>query len=304
MAATSEPHRRTKVSTQIARLVGAIREGDEESVEKLIVSLSESRRLLAPLALIVGGFVMLFEGIKLLVTNWRLMVVQILPAMWIWAAMLDLKIHALHGKGFVGWYGPAALALSAAVIALTAASFYLNAVFAFAVATPGPPVLRPAFGRATRHRSVILGWGVLVGVPLALAAVIIPRWGLRWFALAMSIVIAVMMFCYVAIPSRLLGIKSGNSGFSRRDKLAATAVGGAIGSVICTPPYLMGRIGVLMLGSKTLFVPGVILLSIGVVLQAGATGSVKAIKVSAKLAAGRPADAEEDLAAESPSSAT
>ena len=45
-----------------------------------------------------------------------------------------------------------------------------------------------------------------------------------------------------------------------------------------------------MLGSKTLFVFGVILLVIGFALQAGATGSVKAIKMSAKLAAGRPLD--------------
>jgi hypothetical protein len=36
--------------------------------------------------------------VKLLFTNWRLTLVQILPAMWIWAAMLDLKAHALHGK--------------------------------------------------------------------------------------------------------------------------------------------------------------------------------------------------------------
>ena len=63
--------------------------------------------------------------------------------------------------------------------------------------------------------------------------------------------------------------------------------GGTLGALICTPPYLIGRIGVLLLGS--LFPLGVILLVVGLTLQAGATGAVKAIKMSAKLAAGKAA---------------
>ena len=74
---------------------------------------------------------------------------------------------------------------------------------------------------------------------------------------------------------------------SRRDKLTAGLIGGTLGALICTPPYLIGRIGVLLLGS--LFPLGVILLVVGLTLQAGATGAVKAIKMSAKLAAGNPA---------------
>jgi UPF0716 family protein affecting phage T7 exclusion len=99
----------------------------------------------------------------------------------------------------------------------------------------------------------------------------------------MSIVIGVMMTCYVAVPSRLIGIKSTRS---RRDKLTATVVGGAIGGVICTPPYLLGRLGVLMLGSKVLLIPGVILLIIGLTLEAGTVGAVKTVKMSAKLVSG------------------
>ena len=74
---------------------------------------------------------------------------------------------------------------------------------------------------------------------------------------------------------------------SRRDKLTASAVGGAIGAVICTPPYVLGRVGLLMLGSKLLFIPGVIVFAVGLTLQAGATGAVKAVKMSAKLVGGR-----------------
>ncbi|HTQ93054.1 MAG TPA: hypothetical protein VMK84_26540, partial [Streptosporangiaceae bacterium] len=57
-----------------------------DKVEAALLRLAKTRRIFAPLALAVGAFVMLFNGLRLLVTNWRLMLVQALPAMWIWAA--------------------------------------------------------------------------------------------------------------------------------------------------------------------------------------------------------------------------
>jgi len=294
--------RRAALVAQIKRLVVAIREGDEKTVESAVLALSQRRRLFAPLAFVVGAFVMLFDGMKLLVTNWRLLAVQVLPAMWIWLAMLDLKAHAFYGKGFVGWKGPAIVALVALCAVITAASFYLNAVFAFAIGTPGPPAIRPAFSVARGHAVTILGWGAVVGLALGVAAFVTPTLPAHWFGISMSIVVGAMMFFYVAIPSRLLGLKSASGSYSRRDKLAASAMGGMLGAIICTPPYAIGRLGILMLGSKTLFVFGVILLVIGFTLQAGATGSVKAIKMSAKLAAGRSLDPDEPTPSASPGS--
>jgi hypothetical protein len=56
--------------------------------------------------------------------------------------------------------------------------------------------------------------------------------------------------------------------------------------VVCTPPYALARVGLLMLGSHTLFIAGCVVLAIGLTLQAGATGAVKAVKMSAKLISG------------------
>ena len=42
-------------------------------------------------AFAISAFVTLFTGLRLLVSNWRLTLIQILPAMWIWLAMFDLK---------------------------------------------------------------------------------------------------------------------------------------------------------------------------------------------------------------------
>jgi hypothetical protein len=274
------PRRRLRIGASIARLVDAIRRSDDAAVEQAVLQLSQRRRWLAPLALIVGALIMLFQGVKLLYTNWRLAVIQIVPAMWIWIAMLDIKLHVLHGKQFHVIRGPLLIPCILGVIALTAASFYLNGVFAFTIAVPGPPKIRPAFSRANRHIGSILAWGCSIGAALAFSALIATRWGHWPFVISQSIVVGIMMLCYLSVPARIVGIeKTPNS----RDKLAATVVGGAIGAVVCSPPYLLGRFGILMLGWRYLFWPGVILIVIGAALQTGVTSAVKAVKFSAKL---------------------
>ena len=277
------PRQQRHLSARVRQIIQAVRDNDRAAVEEAVVRLSRSRRWLAPLALAVGALAMLFDGVKLLFTNWRLTLVQVLPAMWIWAAMFDLKAHVLHGKSFHVLTGPVVIPIVLAVAAITAASFFLNAVFAFAIASEGPPAIRPAFAQARSHLAVVLGWGAAVGICLGLATVVFVRWGLLWFGLSLSIVVAVMMVCYVAVPARLVGVKTTSS---KRDKLTASAVGGAIGAVVCTPPYVLGRVGLLMVGSHTLFIVGCVVLAIGLTLQAGATGAVKAIKMSAKLVSG------------------
>jgi hypothetical protein len=268
---------------RVRTFIDAVREGDESTAEEAILRLSQSRRWLAPLALVASAFAMLFDGLKLVFTNWRLTIVQVLPAMWVWLAMFDLKVHVLHGESFRVLRGPIVIPLVIGVAAVTMACFFLNAVFAFAIAMPGPPRVRSGFARARAHLPVVLGSGAVVGVLLGLCTVVVTRWGKPWFGLSLGVVLAVMMISYVAVPSRLIGMKTLHS---RRDRLKATAVSGAIGTVVCTPPYLLGRVGLLMLGSKLLLVPGIVLVVLGFTLQAGATGAVKAIKMSTKLVGG------------------
>ena len=276
--------RRVAARAQVQRLVRAIHDSDEATVEEAVLRLSRSRRLFAPLALAVGAFAMLFEGLRLLFSNWRLTLIQVIPAMWIWLAMFDLKAHVFYGKTYHVVRGPARVAIVFAIVAITAASFFLNAVFAFAIAKPGPPKIRPAFREARSHLTVVLGSGAAIGLCLGISTAVLVRWGLWWFALSLSVVLAVMMTCYVAVPARLIGMRTT---YSKRDKLTATAVSGAIGAVICTPPYVLGRVGLLMLGSRVLFIPGIVVFAVGLILQAGTTTAVNAIKMSAKLVSGR-----------------
>ncbi len=246
------------------------------------MSLSRSRRLFAPLAFTVGAFAMLFQGLKLLL-------VQLAPdARPSAAGRLDLA-------GDVRPEGarPVRTLVSdparrdpppdrrLAIVAITVACFFLNAVFAFAIADSRVPKIRPAYLLARKHLGSILLWGAGVGILLAVGTTIAPRWGKPWFVLCLGIVIGIMMIAYVAVPARLIGVKPKRS---PREKLTAGALGATLGATVCTPPYLLGRLGILMLGSKYLFIPGIVALVFGFTLQAGATGAVRAIKMSLKLA--------------------
>lgn len=265
----------------------AVREGDEAQVARSIEALSRRHRLLAPLALAVGGVAMLFGGVRLLFSNWRLTVIQVPPAMWIWAAMYDLRGHLLHDRTWHAIRGPIVTPIVIAIAAITALCFYLNAVFGFAISQDGKPEVRPAMHEARRHLATILLSGGVVGLALGLTVTVVTRAHAPWFALALSIVIGVMMVAYVAVPARLIGIDSGK--VSRRDRLSASIVGSALGAVVSAPAYLLGRIGLLMIGSPFLRLPGILLFLVGFTLQAGATSAVKAVKMGAKL--GRRGDA-------------
>ena len=129
----SGPSRVVGLREGVGQFVRAVRDGDEELAAEAVLELSRSRRLFAPLAFVAGGIAMLFDGLKLLFSNWRLTLVQVLPAMWIWVAMFDLKAHALHGRSFHVLLGPVLIPTVLAIAAVTAASFFLNAVFAFAI---------------------------------------------------------------------------------------------------------------------------------------------------------------------------
>jgi hypothetical protein len=268
---------------RLGAVARAVRDGDEAAITTAVEELSRRHRLLAPLALAVGGVAMLFGGLRVLLGTWRLIAIQVPPAMWIWLAMYDLRAHVLHDRTANGIRGPVVIPIVAALIAITVGCFFLNAVFGFAISQDGRPRIRPAVAEARRHLTPILGSGAVVGLALGLTVTVVSRAHSPWFALTLSIVIGVMMISYVAVPARLIGVEQSGS---RRDRLSASIVGSALGAVVSTPAYLLGRIGLLMLGSPFLRFPGLLIFLLGFTLQAGATSAVKAVKMGAKLGRG------------------
>jgi hypothetical protein len=266
----------------IVRLIDGIKHGDEAGIARAIEELSRSRRYLAPLAFGVGGVAMLLGGVRLLFSNWRLTLIQVLPAIWIWLAMYQLRAHLLHGREFRDLDGPLVALMVAAIVVITIGVFFLNAAFAFAIAQPGTPRVRLALAEARRRPAPILLSGAVFGVGLGLAATLGARAGEPWFAISLGVVVGLMMVAYVAVPSRLVGVEPMAS---RRDRLSASAVGGLLGIALATPPYVLGRIGLLMIGSPILRVPGLVIFLVAATLQAGATSAVRAVKMGARLGA-------------------
>ena len=146
---------------------------------------------------------MLFEGVKLLVTNWRLTLVQLLPAMRISLAMIDLQAHLLHGKSFHILRGPildpdrSGDRLDHHGQLLPQRGFCLRDREAW-------PSRNPAgVHQARKHHSTVLGSGALVGLLLGFSPVVVVIWGLAWFTLSLGIIVAIMMVSYVTIPASL-----------------------------------------------------------------------------------------------------
>jgi hypothetical protein len=281
---TQKGRRAEALSSRIRSLVRAIQENDEARIEAAVLRLSRSRRAFSPLAFAVSAVVVLYQGLRLLLTNWRLMLVQVLPAMWIWISMFDLKLHVLRGESFNVVRGPILIPIALVMIAITIGCLFLNSVFAFAVARPGPPEIRPAVHDARKHVGPIVATGVVLGGLLAFSTVIVTRWGRPWFTISLGITVALMMVLYVALPARMIGVERSQS---RSDRMWTSIVSGAISITVCTPPYALGRIGILMLGSRALLIPGLLLLAVAIPLQAGATGAVSALKMSVSLTPAR-----------------
>lgn len=267
------------------RILEGIRSGDEADIARAIEDLSRSRRYLAPLALAVGGIAMLLGGVRLLFSNWRLTLIQVLPAVWIWLAMYDLRVHLLHDRDFREWEGVLLVLLILLIAAITVVVFFFNAVFGFAIAQQGTPRVGVAIAEARQRLAPIVATGGALGLALGCAALLAPRAGETWFAISLGVVIGLMMVAYVAVPSRLIGAEPMAS---RRDRLSASAVGGLLGIALATPPYVLGRIGLLMIGSPILRIPGFAVFLVAATLQAGATSAVRAVKLGARLGDGRP----------------
>jgi uncharacterized membrane protein len=262
----------------------AIRRGEEDAILAELEAAARAHRLLSPFVFAVGGVAILLAGIRLLLVNWRLTVIQLLPAMWLWAAMYDLRLHLIHEDSAISLSGLGLVPVGLAIALVTAACFYLNAVFGFAVAAPGEPSVRAGLDGARRHARTVLVWGFFFGVALAVTATAVARGERLWFTLALGIVVGLMMVAYVAVPARLVGAPQARR--SRRDRLSAGAIGAALGVMVSAPPYLLGRIGLLLIGSPVLRVPGFVIFGIGVTLQVGATGAVRAVKMGSKLGPG------------------
>lgn len=228
-----------------------------------------------------GALVLAVVGIRLLVLNWRLSLVELVPAAWVWLVMWDLKQHALRGAAFRQLTPGGVVLLVVGAVLLTIASLWCNTVFAFAI-TDQPPRIGAAI-ELTRARlpRIVLAGGVL-GLTVAFAAAVVPRIGEVWlYTATLGAVLGVMLIGFVAVPARLIGAT--RKKLPPRQAVGRMATGGALSAVAMAPGFVLDRIGVLLLGVPGLHILGLFLLSLGTALYAAGMSSVRAVKLTMKL---------------------
>jgi hypothetical protein len=265
---------------QVARLAQEVGEADATQIEATARELGESRRYLAPIAWAAGALVLAVHGVKLLVLNWRLSLIELVPALWVWVVMWDLKDHTLRGAQFRQLTPGGALLLGLLAVSATVGAFWCNTVFGFAI-EQGQPRIRPAARQANRHLGMILGAGIVMGVLLAGAAIVVPRIGPGWlFVLVLGAVLGLMLISFVAIPARIIGAR--RQKLPLREAAGRMAAGGALSAVAMTPGFLLDRIGLILLAAGAHII-GLFLLAIGSALYAAGMSSVRAVKLTMKL---------------------
>ncbi len=117
----------------MANLAGAVVSADPTRVESALSALASSRRILAPLGWTLGTIMLLFQGLRTVIVNWRFTLIELVPAIWIGLTWWDLRVHALHKLALSPVHGVALVVVAVGVIAITVACYWCNAVFAMAV---------------------------------------------------------------------------------------------------------------------------------------------------------------------------
>lgn len=279
--AQSEAGGQASWRAKLIRLARAVGDADAIEIEAAVRQLGESRRYLTPVGWAAGASVLLIRGIKLLFMNWRLSLVELVPAAWVWIVMWDLKRHSLRGAAFREMTFGGIVLLAVIAIGITIIAIWCNTVFAFAVDTY-PPKLGPAVRRAKTDLAMIVGAGLVIGVLLAFAAIVLPRIGPTWlYIITIGAVLALMLINFVAVPARIIGLR--RQRLPPRQAVGSWLAGGALSAVAMGPGFLLDRIGLIMLGVPGLHVLGFLLLSIGTALYAAGMSSVRAVKLSMKL---------------------
>ena len=266
---------------RVVVLARSVADADPRALESGARRLGSSRRWLLPVAWAAGTLVLLLRGIRLLVLNWRLTLVQLVPAVWVWLVMWDLKDHTLRGSPFRDLQAPGVLTLTALSVAASVAALWCNTVFAYAI-DADPPRIAPAARRANGSIGRIVATGVVVGLVLGAAAFLVPRAGsVLLYLVTLGVALAVMLGLFVAVPARIIGATKRR--LAPREALGSWAAAGALSAVAMTPGFVLDRVGLILLGVDGLHLLGLVVLSVGTGLYAAGMSSVRAIKLTVKL---------------------
>jgi hypothetical protein len=215
----------------------AVRSTDPASVESALKDLGGKRRWLAPLVFAAGTVAVVFDGVLLLLHNWRLTLLQLLPAVWISVMTWNMKNH-LVSKPTIST--TLSIAVAVAVLLAAQVAYWCNATFAFTLTHEDRGDLRSAFREARGHVPLIGGLALLTGGVQACIWLLMPHLNTSWLWLALLLMFFVQIYLFVAIPCWLVGVRKTGT---RRERTTQSVTTGVLSGVASMPGFLLNRIG-------------------------------------------------------------
>ncbi len=258
------------------RATAAVRSTDPASVESALKDLGGRRRWLAPLVYAAGTVAVVFDGVLLLLRNWRLTFLQLFPAVWIWVMTWNMKHHFLSKSTFST---SVVIAVAVGVVLAAQVAYWCNGTFAYTMARDATGDIRAAFAEARPHWRLIGGLALLTGGVQAGIWLLMPRLRADWLWVALLVMFVVQVYLFIAIPCWLLGVRKTGS---RRERTTQSVTTGVLSGLAAMPGFLLNRIGWLFLGGG-LWIVGAVLVAIGAVLHVTASSSVRVVKLSLRL---------------------
>ena len=277
-----EDRGRIRASLSAARsvVVGAGAMNDDELLAA-IGRVRVGRALHGPLHFLADAVLLVLHSVLLLVGNWRHLVLELVPAVWI-AVLWDWRFHVVEGNELVEVRGAWAAVIAVGVVLATVVSYWCNVAFVHAALGPRPS-LRGALREAGRHRRLILGAGLAVGALHAWVSVRGPVRGLPTVTIGLGLVALLDLYLYSALPGQALGLDRRRA--SPREYVATTVTSGALSMAISLPGVTLALVAHALLGTSVLRVLGVVVLAVAVLLQVAASSSSRAVSMWSRLLA-------------------
>lgn len=215
----------------------------------------------------------------MLLTNWRLILLEIPPAIWIGAIVWDWRAHASGQVRLREFHGWALVGIASVVVAANAVAYWCNTVIAFALQDWDDPSIGRAWRRAWRRRRVL--WMLIVGVGLLHASVMMSAAGAGrgWYAAAFGVVAVVQMYALGAVPSAVAGLPKRTGSFG--DHLGRIVTSGIVVAIAMTPGLLLTRFGMALVDWRLVIV-AIPMFVVGTVLQIAGTSSTHAVALATR----------------------
>ena len=159
-------------------------------------------------------------------------------------------------------------------------AYWCNATFAYTMVQGATTDIRAAFREARPHWRLVGGLALLTASVQSVIWLLAPHTHVKWLLIALLVMFVVQVYLFIAIPSWLLGVRKSGT---RKERTTQSLTTGVLSGVASTPGFLLNRIGLLLMGTGSLFFLGVAVVSIGAVLHVTASSSVRVVKMSVRL---------------------